>query len=84
MHPSRVTDIADIILVLVRWAIDPERPTGPKDFGPPGLLKRLNGVHENTVPVLGPVALPAFSSLRLRAYLAPIRTSIRLQLAAIQ
>ena len=63
LHPSLVADVADIFLVLARWAIDPARPTEPADPGPPGLLERLETVHRETVPMLGPVTLPEFPSL---------------------
>lgn len=75
--PSQVADMADVFLVLARWAIDPERPAEPKDLGPPGLLERLEGVHKGTMAVLGPVALPEFQSLFGSASLPALPTLIR-------
>lgn len=75
--PPQVADMADAILVLAQWAIDPERPAEPKDLGPPGLLERLEGVHKNTMALLGPVALPEFESLFGGAALPALPTLIR-------
>lgn len=78
-----VADLADLIVVLVRWMLDPERPAEPKDLGPPGLLGRLNGVHRNTVPILGPVVLPGFQSLFGASALPAVPTLVRRAAAAL-
>ncbi len=74
--PSQVAGMADVFLVLARWAIDPERPAEPEDLAP-GLLKRLEGVYKDTMAVLGPVALPEFQSLFGGASLPALPTLIR-------